>query len=122
MGQEFGHRYEILSTDDFGTSINLPLLVEFYANFGLSGVVLGMFLLGLLYRFMDHKLNGRSAGIGALLIAATIYSHLINIESDFSLTFGAITYTVLAMYLIFRFSQRPKRQPATARLGSGVAP
>ncbi len=45
LGQLFGHMYQILAIDDTTTSINFPQLVELYVNFGIIGVVLGMFII-----------------------------------------------------------------------------
>lgn len=126
LGQEFGHRYRILAPGDHSTSINLPLLVEFYANFGAPGVVLGMMLLGLLYRLLDVKLNDPSSGRASFLIAAQVMTRLFNIESDFSLTFGAILYQVLLLYFLFGWlgdgaRRRERRGGGVVRIGDGPA-
>jgi|GEM_PF-5419831 len=51
---DFGQRYGILERDDDQTAINFPMLVEFYANFGGSGVVIGMFMVGILCRVLEE--------------------------------------------------------------------
>ena len=51
---DFGQRYGILDRDDDQTAINFPMLVEFYANFGWFGVVIGMFMVGILCRLLEE--------------------------------------------------------------------
>jgi len=102
VGQDFGHRYGILSADDFTTAINLPQLVEVFINCGYAGVVLGMAALGLLYRVLYRVLNRSGSGDASILVAAFIFSALINIESDFSLMFGGVIQTVILLVLVLR--------------------
>ncbi|HZC46629.1 MAG TPA: hypothetical protein VE243_09140, partial [Candidatus Acidoferrum sp.] len=45
-GGWFGHRYGIITPENTVTSINLPQMVELYGNFGLLGVIVGMFIFG----------------------------------------------------------------------------
>jgi len=42
---------------DYGTSINFPVLTELYVNFGLAGIIIGMFLIGIIYRIIYKMLN-----------------------------------------------------------------
>jgi hypothetical protein len=108
LGQTFGHRYQRLYPEDDETSENFPQLVEMYANFGPPGVLLGMFIVGLIYRLLYSVMNHSEAGEGGLLISAVIFTVLLSIESDFSLTFGAvIQYTVL-LYILNTFLRQKK--------------
>ena len=99
-GQDFGHRYRFLNPRDKTTSYNLPLVVEMYINFGPAGVVLGMFIFGLVVRALYALINHPQCGDGGFIIGAALCSSILNIESDFSLIFGNLfQYTVL--YYIF---------------------
>ena len=111
LGQIFGHRYEILHPLDETTSINLSQLIEFYINFGDIGVLVGMAVMGILYGLMYAKLNVPGSGDSTILIAALIFSRLINIESDFSLVFGAVLQTAILLYLVLRFICPRENQP-----------
>ena len=113
IGQEFGHRYGILAPDDQSTSINLPQLIEFFTNFGRTGVLVGMALLGLLYRLLDHILNAPGAGDGTLVLGAAIFSRLLNVESDFSLAYGAVPYYIVALWFVLSLA-RPVRHEGPA--------
>ncbi|MHB8319629.1 MAG: hypothetical protein ACYDEP_10455 [Acidimicrobiales bacterium] len=48
LANEFGHRYGLISPTDFSTSVNTPLQVEAWANFGPEGLVGIAVVLGLL--------------------------------------------------------------------------
>lgn len=52
LGNEFGRRIEVLASDDFVTSIGPAYIGDFYIKFGIWGVILGMFLMGVFFRFI----------------------------------------------------------------------
>jgi ABC-type antimicrobial peptide transport system permease subunit len=104
LGQEFGHRYDILDVNDLVTSINFEQLVEMYANFGAWGVILGMAIVGLLYRVLRRFIG---TGERATLIGAKIYVGMLAIESDFSLVHGAVIQQIIVFYLFLRLIDRP---------------
>jgi len=99
FGQEFPRRYGLIDYENVDTAFNFPQLVECYANFGIAGVVAGMALFGIIYRLMDHSLAASSGGI---LIAAVLYSHLLNIETDFADVFGGLPLLILVLYAFLR--------------------
>jgi hypothetical protein len=104
VGQEFGHRYAVLAPDDRTTSVNLPLLVELQANFGAGGALLGMAVLGALYALLQSGLNRRGMGDGGLVIGAYVLARLLNVESDFSLVFGAVPYKAAFLWFALRLA------------------
>lgn len=102
LGQGFGHRYEYLDSHDQGTSFNFPILVEAYANFGMGGVVLIMWLCGVLYMIVERTVNipGQSDLLSLAGVVLTI--PLTNIESDFSLGFGGLIMNGIALGIVLR--------------------
>lgn len=112
VGQSFGHRYGRIGEEDIATSENLPQMVEMYANFGLPGIIIGMFLMGLIYRVIYLMLNHPAAGEGCLAVSVVIFTYLLNIESDFSLTFGAVIQQILILYLLLRPLRAKEPSPA----------
>jgi hypothetical protein len=106
LGQENGHRYGLLDPTDFGTSVNLPQIVEMYANFGKVGVIVGMFVLGLIYSVLQHALNHKKAGEWGQVSGIIILSSLINIESNFTMVYGGIIYWILMLWFLGRFVRR----------------
>ena len=113
LGQTFGHRYEYLGEWDRSTSVNLPYFVEFYCNFGATGVLLGMFIVGILYAALEQRLNTPRQGAFLSLCALVLLVPLINIESDFSLIFGGLLLNGVALWSVLAYITRTAR-PAPA--------
>jgi hypothetical protein len=99
-GQIFGHRYHFISPVDFETSVNMPQMIEMYVNFGIPGLLVGMFLLAQLYRFLSYLLNHKGAGEWITISGAVIFSNLANIESNFLLIFGGVVQWIVLLYLL----------------------
>lgn len=106
IGQEFGHRYEFLGANDQWTSINLPWIIEFYANFGLAGIVLGMFLVGVFFRFLVQKFRSPVNQPIEHSLSVTIMFGLFYAESNFSLMVGGMLSTYIALIIILRILTR----------------
>jgi hypothetical protein len=101
LGQEFGHRYNFLHATNLSTSINLPVLVEFYANFGGTGVMVGMLIVGIIYRVLDGLVNRPRQSPILSMIGVAVMMPLLFIESDFSLIFGGLPLSGLAFYVVW---------------------
>jgi hypothetical protein len=99
-GGWFGHRYGLISPENTRTSINLPQIVELYGNFGFIGVIVGMFIFGLIYRLLLEIYVHPGMGLGALVGGVYVSSKLIDIGSATSMTFGAIPWSILFIALI----------------------
>lgn len=109
IGQQFGHRYSFLREDDFSTSYNLPQLVELYANFGLLGITIGMFFLGVVYKFIQLSLTFRRAELGTVVAANLIGLKLLNMETNLSAVFGGLPWLlvlILAVHLAYLLMNR----------------
>ena len=120
LGQDFGHRYGYLDSWDTWTSINLPFLVEFYANFGEIGVLIGMVIVGLSYRLLDNDLNRAGQPLQVTICSLVLLVPLLNIESDFSLVFGGLFMNGVALWgLLVALSQLPRRRPRRSWLAAG---
>jgi hypothetical protein len=121
LGQDFGHRYGYLDSWDTWTSINLPFLVEFYANFGEIGVLVGMVIVGLLYRLLDNDLNRAGQPLQVTICGLVLLVPLLNIESDFSLVFGGLFMNTVALWgLLVALSQLPRPRARHRSFRSGV--
>ena len=115
LGQAFGHRYGYIGADDSGTSLNLPYLVEFYANFGIAGVIIGMCLVGFIYYVLQRTVNSPGQDTLHSLVGVVILVPLINIESDFSLGFGGLILNGASLWFVLRTIRRsglPKHSTA----------
>ena len=102
-GQEFGHRYGLLYESDRTTAYNMGQLVEMYANFGVAGVIVGMFLLGLIYRLIYELFGTRPDDEGALLVGVIILVNLLGgIDFDLSVVFGNFVIVLVALIIFAR--------------------
>ena len=101
LGQWFGHRYGILLPDDKGTSINVPWIVEMYANFGIWGVLIGMTVAGVLLGFLQAVFNRSEMSPLEIVIGTTIFLPLFYQEANFSLMTGSLVPLTIGLWLYF---------------------
>ncbi len=99
-GNFWGKRYKILSHDDFITSWNFPILSEFYANFGVKGIIFGMFFLGLIIKILLIFLSFNFEQPVLLSMASTIMINFFFLENNLSLTLGIIIQQLLFFSVI----------------------
>lgn len=102
IGQDFGHRYGLIGQKDTWTSINLPWLVEFYANFGGLGVFAGMFFVGMFFRVLVYKFRTPVSSPMEHVLGVTIMFGLFYAESNFALMAGGILSTYIAFTVLLR--------------------
>jgi hypothetical protein len=120
LGYQFGHRYGYLRADDFTTTINLPFLIEFYANFAAMGVAVGMFIVGLIYGALDRFFNQPGQSTIRSLYALALTVPLVNVESDFSLVFGGLFLNGCATYVLFWLARQRAPRVARPERGGGA--
>ena len=100
LSADFGHRYGLISPENTTTSINLPQIVELYGNFGLTGVIVGMFIFGLIYRLLIEMYVHPGMGLGALVGGVYASAKLLDIGSAASMSFGGIPLGIIFIALI----------------------
>ena len=99
-GNFWGKRYNVLNKNDFGTSWNFPVLNEFYANFGVKGVIFGMFFLGFLIKTLLIFLCFNTNQPILLSVASTIMLNFFFLESNLSLILGSVINQLLFFSVI----------------------
>jgi len=87
---EFGNRYELVRSEDFHTSVRLPILTEFFINFGKTGVYSGMFLVGLFFRFFDKLFMHSRFGLGEIVIFTFLWVKMFNPEQHLNSSIGSL--------------------------------
>lgn len=70
FGNRFGRAYGVVNADNYITSIAPSQVGEFYLNFGLLGILLGMPLVGALYRLINDYLRPRAGSPFVLALYA----------------------------------------------------
>lgn len=103
VANQFGHRYRYIATNDRNTSINLPWLVEMYANFGYWGVILGMPLAGIFLAFIDRKLNAPSMNALEFVVGCAACFNLVYQELNFALMVNTLIPFIVSMFILFKF-------------------
>lgn len=100
LGNEFAHRYKIIGETDRHTSWNMPVLNEFYVNYGLKGVIFGMFFLGFLFSLISKffSINEKKNIEG--VIGFYLFIPLFYLESHLSLLIGAILQSYIVSIVI----------------------
>ena len=99
-GNFWGKKYNILNPSDMNTSWNFPVLNEFYANFGVKGVVFGMFLLGLVIKILLVLFCFNFTQPILLAMITTIMHKFIFLESNLTLILGGVINQLLFFSVI----------------------
>jgi hypothetical protein len=123
LGQDFGHRYGLLAEDDRVTSINLPWMVETYANFGTLGILFGMPILGFAFALLTEKFGrGGMDYLNFIVGTAILFQASVDQENNLSLVFGSLLFTTVALSLYFHLGHwlstpaRAHKRPASLAL------
>jgi hypothetical protein len=121
FGNLYGRDYGLISNKDYTTSIATPPADEFYFNYGIPGVLIGMFLLGGAYRLIADYLADRRANPVALGVYAMLALPLV--ESQESIIaqglFGVIKLglvLVILLAVIIGFTSRRSVAPTVPTL------
>lgn len=102
QGNIWSKRYGIIQQDDYITSWNLPWIVEFYINFGVWGVLIGMFLTGCFVAVIERLFNRARSEILPLCVGLTVALTAWYMESNVSLMIGNLaTKIVVALIFIY---------------------
>ena len=85
-----------------GTSVGVSHWLELYANFGMWGMVSGMFLLGVVIRTIDLSAGRalRQANIGRFVFMALLGSSFLNNLGSFSESVGSFAASLLAATIV----------------------
>lgn len=121
LGNQFGHRYGYIGTNDRWTEVNMPYLLEFFANFGFMGVIFGMLITGSIVRILDVVLNRPRSSILRATAALVIIQPIFLIESDFSLVFGGLILNGVAMLLLVRELEKRGMRRSHRPVAAGAA-
>lgn len=108
-GNEFGRKYGILSVDDFGTSVAPTAIGDLYMNFGLAGIVFGMFLIGVLFRFIfDFFIKGEK-NIFGVVIYSVFWIQIIKGMEDWIAPVYAGLVKLFIIFLIINYFFKKKK-------------
>jgi hypothetical protein len=103
-GNAFGQRYGILDGSDRSTSLNLPWIVELYANFGTWGVLLGMGMFGAFLAFLNRLFNQSHMNHVEFVYGVALLFELFYQESSFALMVGNVFLLSITLYVLLRLA------------------
>ena len=99
-GNFWGHRYSVLNQNDYQTSWNYPVLNEFYANFSIKGVVIGMFFLGFIIKVLLIFFSFNFKQPVLLSMSSAIMLNFFFLENNLSLIIGSVINQILFFSII----------------------
>ncbi|HEY9770424.1 MAG TPA: hypothetical protein V6C71_18355 [Coleofasciculaceae cyanobacterium] len=108
IGNQFGQRYHLIAHLNTQTSVNLPWLVELYANFGAVGVLIGMSFFGVLLALIEQLFNSNKMNLIECVLGITVILNLVYQESNFSLMIGRVFILGIGLYFIAKFTLATK--------------
>ena len=104
MGDEWAIYYK-LKDPSWKASINFPMLVEFYANFGYLGMIVFQFFNGILIVWFMRKFNDGIGDINLLLLIFII-TKIVVVEANVSLAYGAVLQVMTICWLFKKIVQK----------------
>lgn len=109
-GVEFGRLY--FGLDENASGVSITQLGELYLNFGWFGILVGMFLIGILFRFVYRTFIEYGRNPLGLLVYVFVYVHLIFVEGWFGSTYSNLfKHFVLTSLLVYVFKTNARRAP-----------
>lgn len=97
---KFDKAFHLVSPKQKNSIYPLPLLGEFYLNFGFWGGIIGMGLLGFLYVCINGYFNQRkTSGINSIFSAAVIFPFVYH-EGNLTMLFGNIPLLSLVIFVV----------------------
>jgi hypothetical protein len=107
IGREFGETFRLKSGLDRETSIAPSMVGDLYWNFSVPGVVVGMWLLGMGYRWYYQRYG---AGAGFDPIRKSIYFTLLptamSFEGNVAIALGVVVKTLVVLVVFVVLSRR----------------
>lgn len=97
-GTEFGRKYGLV--DDFYTAVGPTTMGDWYLNFGLVGVVLGMGLYGIFFKKICCSLIGTISPTGILMYSLFWIVLMHGLEQSMSASLGKLLQTFLILLLV----------------------
>lgn len=97
MGDSWAIYYK-LKDPSWKASINFPMMVEFYANFGYLGMIFFQFLNGMLIVWFMRKFND-GLGDANLLLLIFIITKIVVVEANVTLAYGAVLQVMTMCWL-----------------------
>jgi len=115
-GNEFGRRIGVVTDDDFRTSIGRTYIGDLYLNFGVWGIIVGMFLLGALFRRIYMYLIVESGmSLSGVFIYSIVWLQLMRgLEDSIAPVFAGLVKILVVLIVIHFFVVAKFQEPRKA--------
>lgn len=110
-GNALGHKIHILADSDFKTSVGPTIIGDWYINFGLAGIVFGMFLMGALFRLIyEYLIKMTEISLSGVMIYSVLWIQIIKGMEDWiaPVYVGLIRIIVILIIIHFLLIKRTK--------------
>lgn len=106
-GNEFGHRIGVLSDGKNSTFVGATMVGDLYMNFGLIGIIAGMFSIGAMFRFIfDYLVRLTGASLSGLLIYSIVWIQLMKgFEDSLAPVFAGLVKVLVLLFAVALFLQ-----------------
>jgi len=106
---EFGHKIGVLTPDDKTTGVGPTVIGDWYMNFGLFGIAVGMFLTGIIFKIIyNYFIVKTEASSSGVLIYSFVWIQLIKGMEDWIAPIYVGLFRLLAMLLIIHLFLKKK--------------
>jgi hypothetical protein len=107
---DFAQRYGFVQTTDTWTSIAMPPVCELYLNFGYLGIIVGMFLFGILFRSLYTWAMGRSRLPGLQVLTYIAMAYPLARGDIFAMTMANVLKLLFGLFVfVLAFGKVPRR-------------
>jgi hypothetical protein len=109
IGREFGETFQLVNPVDDLTQISPTFTGEFYWNFDIPGVIVGMFLFGAALRVFYERFGaGRDVGPLRHAMYLGLLPTLIHFEANVATMIGVGVRVLLVLWLFLLFARRQR--------------
>ena len=106
---EFGHKIGVLTPDDRTTGVGPTVMGDWYMNFGLIGIAVGMFLTGIIFKIIyNYFIIKTGASSSGVLIYSLVWIQLVKGMEDWIAPIYVGLFRLLAMLLIIHLFLKKK--------------
>ena len=101
-GNAFGHKIHVLDDSDLKTSVGPTIIGDWYINFGLAGIIFGMFLMGIIFRFIyNYLIKNTESSLSGIMIYSVLWVQIVKGIEDWiaPVYVGIIRITVILIII-----------------------
>jgi len=111
-GNEFGKSIGVIGPEN-KSAIGPTIIGDFYINFGVVGIIVGMFLTGALFRFLyEYLIVGSAASASGVMTYAISWVHLMHgLESWQVTVWAGLVKTLVLLLIVHWFLTKITRSP-----------